>query len=207
MSDSILISTKKALDVPENYDVFDQNIIMHINSVFSTLSQLGIGPDEGFEIADNTSMWSHFLAGNAKFNFVKTFMYLRVRMLFDPPATSFLQDAMKEQIKELEYRIVTEQETRATRLKAAFKRISGNRGDEIRVHMTNPVGKTHIDATGSYEAVFAPLNGSRERSATLDTTQSASGLLYLMAVIEDGTYTVRRLNPRRTILVLEVNAE
>lgn len=207
MSDSILISTKKALDLPENYDVFDQNIIMHINGVFSTLTQLGIGPDDGFEIADDTSTWSHFLAGNAKFNFVKTYMYLRVRMIFDPPATSYLIEAMNKQKEELEWRINAEQETRSTRLKAAFKRITGNRGDEIRVQMTNPVGKTHIDATGSYEAVFAPLNGSRERSATLDTTQSASGILYLMAVIEDGTYTVRRLNPRRTILVLEVNAE
>ena len=207
MSDSILTSTKKALDIPENYDVFDQNIIMHINGVFSTLSQLGIGPEEGYEIVDDTSLWSHFLGGNAKFNFVKTYMFLRVKMLFDPPGTSFLQDAIKEQIKELEVRISIERENRSTLVKAAFKRITGNRGDELRIHMTNPVGKTHIDAVGSYEAVFVPLTGGRERVATLDTSQSASGILYLMATIENGTYTVRRLSPRRTILVLEVNAE
>lgn len=207
MSDSILISTKKAVDIPENYNVFDQNIIMYINGVFSTLNQLGIGPDEGFEIADSTSTWSHFLGGNAKFNFVKTYMFLRVKMLFDPPGTSFLQDAIKEQIKELEVRINIERENRSTRLKAAFKRITGNRGDEVRVHIRNPVGKTYIDATGSYEAVFAPLNGLRERIATLDVSKRADGILYLMSVIEDGTYTIRRLDPRRTILVLEVNAE
>lgn len=206
MSDSILTSTKKALDIPEDYTVFDQNIIMHINSVFSTLTQLGIGPDEGFAIENDTSTWTHFLAGNAKFNFVKTYMYLRVRMLFDPPATSFLIDALNKQREELEWRITAEIETRSTILKGAFKRITGNRGDEHRVHMTNPEGRTHIDATGTYEAVFVPLGSSREKSAVLDTTESANGVLYLMAVIEDGTYTVRRLNPRRTILVLEVNA-
>lgn len=207
MSDSILISTKKALDVPENYDVFDQNIIMHINSVFSTLSQLGIGPEEGFEIEDDTSLWSHFLGGNAKFNFVKTYMFLQVKLLFDPPGTSFLQDSIKEKIKELEYRIVTEVETRSTRIKSAFKRISANRGDELRVHVANPAGKTYIDDAGSYEAVFVPLGGTRERSASLDTSNKARGVLYLMVNVEDGTYTVRRLSPRRTILVLEVNAE
>lgn len=207
MSDSILVSTKKALDIPETYDVFDQNIIMYINGVFSTLSQLGIGPEEGFEIVDATATWSDFLGGNAKFNAVKSYMVLRVKMLFDPPGTSFLQDAIKEQIKELEVRINIERENRSTSIKAAHKRITGNEGDELRVHMTNPVGKTHIDATGVYEAVFVPLSGGRKRTATLDTSESASGKLYLMAIIENGTYTVRRLNPQRTILVLEVNAE
>lgn len=207
MSDSILISTKKALDIPENYNVFDQNIIMHINGVFSTLNQLGLGPDEGFEIADATSTWSHFLGGNAKFNFVKTYMFLRVKLLFDPPGTSFLQDAIKEQIKELEVRINIEYENRSTRIKGVFERITGNRGDEHRIRVTNPVGEILIDAAGTYEATFAPHNDGHEKIVTLDTTQSSGGILYLSIVIEDGTYTVRRLNPRRTILVLEANAE
>lgn len=207
MSDSILISTKKALDIPENYNVFDQNIIMYINSVFSTLNQLGIGPEKGFEIADATTTWSHFLGGNAKFNSVKTYMFLRVKTLFDPPGTSFLLDAIKAQIQELEWRINAEYETRSTRITAEFRRITGNRGDEILVDVRNPVGETYINASGLYEAVFVPLDGSQERVATLDTNSKASGILYLMAVVEDGTYTVRRLSPRSTILVLEVNAE
>lgn len=207
MSDSILVSTKKALDIPENYGVFDQNIIMHINGVFSTLTQLGLGPDDGFAISDETSTWSNFLAGNAKFNFVKTYMYLRVRMLFDPPGTSFLGDSIKEQIKELEYRISVERDTMSTRLKGSYKKITGNLGDEHRVRLANPAGQILIRANGTYEAEFTPLGGMRKRDAMLDTTQSANGVLYLMVVIEDGTYIVRTVNPRRTILVLEVNAE
>lgn len=102
---SILKSTKKALDVPENYDAFDQNIIMHINGVFSTLNQLGIGPVDGFEIANDEATWADFIGENLRYNFLKTYMYLKVRMLFDPPATSFLIDALTKQKDELEWRI------------------------------------------------------------------------------------------------------
>lgn len=105
MSDSILNSTKRALDVPEEYTVFDQNIIMYINGVFSTLNQLGIGPVDGFEIEDDSSTWTNFLGTNVRYNSVKTYMYLRVRMLFDPPATSFLIDALNKQKDELEWRL------------------------------------------------------------------------------------------------------
>jgi hypothetical protein len=105
MSDSILTSTKKTLGLAEDYTAFDPEIIMHINSVFSTLTQLGVGPIEGFEIEDAEAEWSSFLLGNAPFNFVKTYMYLRVRMLFDPPSTSFHLTALKEQAQEHEWRI------------------------------------------------------------------------------------------------------
>lgn len=105
MTDSILQKTKKALNIPGELDVFDPEIIIHINSVFSTLQQLGIGPVQGFQIEDDQVEWSAFLADDLVLNNVKTYMYLRVRVLFDPPTTSFLMDAMKEQIKELEWRI------------------------------------------------------------------------------------------------------
>lgn len=105
MSDSILKTTKKSLDIPEDYDVFDQNIILHINSVFSTLNQLGIGPVDGFEIEDDSATWTSFLGMNVRYNMVKTYMYLRVRMLFDPPTTSFLIDAVNKQKDELEWRL------------------------------------------------------------------------------------------------------
>lgn len=105
MSDSILNGTKKALSIPEDYDVFDADIIMHINSVFSTLNQLGIGPVDGFEIEDADATWTSYLLSNPKFNFVKSYMYLSVRLLFDPPTTSYLIDALKDQKDQFEWRI------------------------------------------------------------------------------------------------------
>lgn len=105
MSDSILETTKKALDVPLDYDVFDGNIIMHINSVFSTLNQIGIGPVDGFEIDDSTATWTSFIGTNVRYNLVKSYMFLRVKMLFDPPGTSFLIDAVKAQRDEFEWRL------------------------------------------------------------------------------------------------------
>jgi hypothetical protein len=110
MSDSILISTKKALGLEADYTDFDADIIMHINSVFSTLNQLGIGPDDGFVIEDAVAVWADFLALDLRFNAVKTYMYLRVRLIFDPPSTSYLIDAIKEQIKEQEWRLSTVRE-------------------------------------------------------------------------------------------------
>lgn len=110
MTDSILNSIKKVLNVPEDYAAFDQDILMHINSVFSTLNQLGVGPESGFRIDDQTPVWSSYLNGDDRLNNVKSYMYLRVRMLFDPPATSFTIAAFQEQIKELEWRINTQSE-------------------------------------------------------------------------------------------------
>jgi len=103
--DSILDTTKKALGLISEYTAFDTDILMHINSVFSTLAQLGIGPEEGFSIEDKDAVWADFLGEDKRLNSVKSYMYLRVRMLFDPPATSFVQDSMKKQIEEFEWRL------------------------------------------------------------------------------------------------------
>lgn len=105
MSNSILTSTKKNLGLAADYTAFDQDVIMHINFVFSTLNQLGVGPAVGFAIADSAPTWNSFLAGDLRLNNVKTYVYLRVRMLFDPPQTSYHLSAMKEQISELEWRM------------------------------------------------------------------------------------------------------
>jgi hypothetical protein len=102
---SILTSTKKILGVPEDYTVFDQDIITHINSVFSTLTQLGVGPAEGFLIEDEGADWFEFIGDDPQLNAVKTYVFLRVRQLFDPPTTSYLITAFNEQIKELEWRL------------------------------------------------------------------------------------------------------
>lgn len=110
MEESILNSTKKALGLASEYEAFDPDIIMHINSVFSTLHQLGVGPDEGFMIQDDVPTWATFLGNDPRLNHIKTYVFLRVRMLFDPPSLGYVIDAMKEQIKELEWRINAQRE-------------------------------------------------------------------------------------------------
>lgn len=111
MTDSILDSTKKTLNLASDYTAFDQDIILHINSVFSTLNQLGIGPSVGFMIADKNPVWADFLEGDLRLNNIKSYMYLRVRLLFDPPTLGYVIDAMKDQIKELEWRINVQRES------------------------------------------------------------------------------------------------
>lgn len=102
---SILNSTKKVLGIPLDVDVFDLDVIMHINSVFSTLHHLGIGPIDGYQILDESNVWDEFIPNDPKYNAVKSYVYLRVRLLFDPPTTGYHVEAAKEQIKELEWRL------------------------------------------------------------------------------------------------------
>lgn len=113
-SDSILTSIKKLLGIDESYDVFDPDIIMHINSVFMTLSQLGVGPDEGFFIEDKNAIWSSYDSNVKLLNAVKTYIYLKVRLVFDPPTSSAAIDSINRQINESEWRINVEAETSKT---------------------------------------------------------------------------------------------
>lgn len=113
VDDSILTTTKKMLGLSDDYTPFDTDIILHINSVFSTLTQLGIGPTAGFAIEDKSATWDEFLGVNLRLNLVKSYMYLRVKLLFDPPATSYALGAMKEQIQESEWRMNVERESYA----------------------------------------------------------------------------------------------
>ena len=109
--DSILDSIKKILGLGSDYTAFDTDVIIHINTVFSTLSQLGIGPVEGFMIEDKSSTWDEFIVDeDMNLNAIKTYIYLRVRLLFDPPATSFAIAAMENQVRELEWRLNTYRE-------------------------------------------------------------------------------------------------
>lgn len=103
--DSILTSTKKILGIAEDYTVFDPDIITHINTAFSTLTQLGVGPAEGFMIEDDTPVWVDFIGDDLQYNSVKSYVFLRVRQLFDPPSTSYLIAAYERQIQELEWRL------------------------------------------------------------------------------------------------------
>jgi hypothetical protein len=104
MAQSILNTIKKVIGLTEDDDSFDLDLLIHINSVFATLTQLGVGPEDGFEIEDDSALWEDFLP-DRRYNFVKSFVYLEVKRLFDPPGTSFLGDAYKLQRDEYTYRI------------------------------------------------------------------------------------------------------
>lgn len=102
---SILTSVKKLLGMTEEYEYFDPDIIMHINSVFSILTQLGVGPQNGFSIKDKTAEWSEFDSDDSRLEMLKSYMYLKVKLLFDPPLGTASIEAMNRQISELEWRI------------------------------------------------------------------------------------------------------
>lgn len=104
MAQSILTSVKKVLGIPETDPSFNPDIVMHINSVFAILNQVGIGPEDGFVIEDDGPTWDDFVT-NVKMASVQTYVYLRVRLLFDPPTTSFVIDSFKRQIDEIEWRL------------------------------------------------------------------------------------------------------
>lgn len=103
--DSILTSIKKLLGIAEEYEHFDPDIIMHINSAFSVLTQLGVGPAEGFRIEDESTEWSEFLKDDLRLELVKTYIHLKVKLVFDPPSSSAVIESINRQITELEWRI------------------------------------------------------------------------------------------------------
>jgi hypothetical protein len=105
MESSILTSTKKILGISEDYTAFDPDILTHINSALSTLNQLGVGPINGVFIDDAIAVWSDLQLPANQLNLVRTYVYLKTRMLFDPPATSFLIEAIERQIAEHEWRL------------------------------------------------------------------------------------------------------
>lgn len=105
MDESILTSIKKLLGVPEDYEHFDQDIIMHINSVFMILNQIGVGPSDGFSISDKTAIWSDFISDNNKFEAVKSYMHMKVKLMFDPPLQSSVIECMNRMINEMEWRL------------------------------------------------------------------------------------------------------
>lgn len=110
MANSILDSVKKQCSISPTYTEFDDQILLHINTVFMVLNQLGIGPDAGFMIEDNSTTWDAFVGTDINLNSVKTYMGLRVRMLFDPPTVGFVITAMNQQIQEFEVRLSIKRE-------------------------------------------------------------------------------------------------
>ncbi len=103
--ESILLTIKRQLDICDDYGAFDPIIITHINSVFMTLDQLGVSPVRHFAIAGENEKWSDYLLDRIDLNAVKSYMYLKVRLLFDPPNVGVLHEAIERQIAEFEWRL------------------------------------------------------------------------------------------------------
>lgn len=103
--ESILTSIKKLLGISEDDTSFDPDIIMHINSVFMVLRQLGVGPPEGFAIEGEDAVWADYMSDNELIKSVKTYMYMKVRLIFDPPTSAAMIDSMNRLIDEFEWRL------------------------------------------------------------------------------------------------------
>ena len=103
--ESILTSIKKLLGITEEYTHFDTDLIMHINSVFMILTQLGVGPEEGFFIEDEDAVWTDFMGESPTVELVKSYVYLKVKLLFDPPTSSAVIESTNRMISEFEWRL------------------------------------------------------------------------------------------------------
>ena len=137
--ESILTSIKKLLGISEEYTQFDTDIIIHINSVFMTLNQLGVGPSEGFYIEDAFKEWTEYISDPAKLQAVKTYMYLKVRLLFDPSSLgSATLAAYERQIQELEWRLNMASEV-------DFANLASKRGIELTDRSTNTTYELYVN--------------------------------------------------------------
>ena len=105
MQDSILMTIRKLVCGNPYADHFDADLLIHINACFSILNQLGVGPENGFPLTDDTQSWSSYIADNYILNMVKTYVTLKVKKIFDPPLTSSVLEAMDKEISQLEWRL------------------------------------------------------------------------------------------------------
>lgn len=109
--ESILTSIKKMLGITEDYTHFDDDLIMHINTALAILTQMGVGPAEGFSIEDDTAYWEDFISNKLYYEPVKTYVYLKVKLIFDPDRSSAVMESMNRMISELEWRLYAASET------------------------------------------------------------------------------------------------
>ena len=105
MQESILKTIKQLIGCPDDFEQFDLDLTIHINSAFATLTQLGVGPKEGYRITGPDNVWSEFDEDAQKIGLVKDYVYIKTRLLFDPPTSGSLMDSFKEQLKEMEWRL------------------------------------------------------------------------------------------------------
>ena len=109
--DSILITIKRLLGIAEEYEHFDAELIVHINSVLSILTQLGVGPSGGFTITDKYANWTDFIPDGNNLESTKSYVYQKVKLLFDPPQSGAVMDSMNRMISEFEWRLNTQAES------------------------------------------------------------------------------------------------
>ena len=105
MEESILKTIKQLIGCPNDFEQFDLDLIVHINSAFATLTHLGVGPKEGYRITGADNAWSEFEDDAQKLSLIKDYVYIKTRLLFDPPISGSLMDSLKEQLKEMEWRL------------------------------------------------------------------------------------------------------
>mgnify|MGYP001002636204 FL=1 len=105
MEQSILKTIKQLIGCPDDFEQFDLDLTIHINSAFATLTHLGVGPKEGYRITGVNNVWSEFEEDTQKLSLIKDYVYIKTRLLFDPPTSSSLMDSLKEQLKEMEWRL------------------------------------------------------------------------------------------------------
>lgn len=105
MQESILLTIKQMLGIPSEYSVFDEELVVYINTVIAALRQLGVGPENGFAITGENESWEDYIGDTSMYENVKAYIYLKVRMMFDPPSSSFVLEAFKNQAAEIEWRI------------------------------------------------------------------------------------------------------
>lgn len=103
--ESILVYVKRLLGIQSDYSHFDPDVIYGINAAFAVLTQLGVGPKEGFSISDDSATWNEFISDTARLSLIKPYVYLKTRLLFDPPSSSALIDAMNKTVAEYEWRL------------------------------------------------------------------------------------------------------
>lgn len=108
--DSILTSIKKLLGIEDEYMHFDSDIIIYINSALMSLNQLGIGPEAGYTILSDVETWTDYLGTQINVEAVKSYVYLKTRLIFDPPSSSSVLEAIERQIKEIEWRLIVQVE-------------------------------------------------------------------------------------------------
>lgn len=109
---SILDDIKKLVNISKEDTSFDTDIIIHINSSFMVLNQLGVGPEAGFRISDSSTKWIDYLNIEDDLEAVKTYIYQKVKLVFDPPLSTTVMDALKESIKEAEWRLNVKAESK-----------------------------------------------------------------------------------------------
>ena len=102
---AILTDVKQLLMIPDDLPVYDQDLIIHINGAFATLHQLGVGPIDGFEITEGNEQWDEFLENKKHLNSAKSFVFIQVKLLFDPPTNAFLVNSLEKQLEQLTFRL------------------------------------------------------------------------------------------------------